>query len=218
MYRTLLASVFALLIVTVASADLRPPMGVKTVQLDHKITTDKEYPDYLFFTVTGGKGQRAKLTPVKLDPKNPATLSGAGRSAGIGRQGSLVAVPKDAEKKYDSEEKFHAAIKDRNVEGLIATKVNLDSQAAIKETDKRTVVVYEVIVEKVDPKEGIVVKLKRDEPAPEKKEGEKKDSPDEDSPDATASTPRGGMLVAGLAAALAVMLGGLWLVGRKRKA
>ena len=216
MYRVLLLALGAgLLAIPTARGDALPPPGLKRVPLDHKITTEKEYPDYLFFTSTGGTGPRSKLAPVTLDPKHPVTFAGAGRN-GINRQGALLAVPKGAEKNYDSEEKFHAAIKDRKVEGLLQTKTNLDSATAIKDADKRTVVVYEVIVEKVDPKEGIVVKIKRDEEP--KKDGAKKDSPeDDDTPAATVSAPRGGVWVAGVAAFAAITLGGMWLAGRTRR-
>lgn len=216
MSRVLLVLCVGLLAIPAARADGLPPPGSKRVTLDNKITTDKEYPDYRFFTVTGGKGPRAKLAEVKFDPKTPVTLAGAGRN-GIGRSGTLVAVPKDAEKNYDSEEKFHLALKNRAVEGLIQTKWNLDSQTTLKDTDKRTVVVYEFAVEKIDPKDGIVLKRKKDEEEP-KKDGDKKDSPDDDeAPGATASAPRGGAWVAGLAAALGLTLGGVWVAGRTRR-
>jgi hypothetical protein len=217
MYRTLLALGIVLLVVPAVRADGLPPRGQKIVTLDNKITAEKEYPDYLFFTCTGGKGPRAKLTAVKFDPKTPVELKGAGRT-GIGRSGALIAVPKDAEKNYDTEEKFHLAIKNRTVEGMIQTKRNLDSQIAIKDTDARTVVVYEFAVEKIDPKDGIVLNWKKD--AEQKKDGEKKDPLDEDqeeAPGGTVSAPRGGMWVAGVAVTLAVMFGGFWLVGRTRR-
>src|SRR5262249_1559592 len=84
-----------------ARADLIPP-GTKNIPIDHKIETDKEYPDWVFFTV-GGNGN---VKAVKLDPKNPLTIPG---SSAIGngpipqpgekrtrpyRSTSLVSVPK----------------------------------------------------------------------------------------------------------------------------
>jgi hypothetical protein len=218
MYRTVLALGIGLLAVNAGRADVRPPAGFKSVPLDHKITTEKEYPDYLFFTVTGGKGPKAKLAAVPFDPKTPIVLAGAGR-AGIGRQGAVVAVPKDAAKNYDTEEKFHLAIKNRTVGGMIQTKFNLDSRTTVKDTDARTAVVEEFAVEKIDPKGGIVLTRKKSESTPEKKDGEKKDAPDGDDVPTGASTslPRGGGMMAGLSATLALVLGGLWVVGRGRR-
>ena len=117
MYRTLLVFGVGLLAATVAQADGLPPKGQKRVVVDHKITTDKEISDYTFYTVIyGGKGG-PKVTEVKLDPKTPIEIPGAKRT-GVGRQGWLVAVPKDAAKKYDNEKAFIEAIQKSKVEGL----------------------------------------------------------------------------------------------------
>jgi hypothetical protein len=217
MFRLLLTLGIGLLLATAAFADLKPPMGLKNVPIDHKFTTEKEYPDYLFFTISGGKGPRAKLTEVKLDPKTPANFPGAGRT-GIGRLGTLVAVPKESMKKYNSEKEFHDAIKDQKVEGMLATTARLDSQTTIKDTDKRTVIVREHSIEKIDAKAGIVIKTKPDEALPAK-DAPKKEPQEEEEETAgvTAYTPQGGVWIAGLAAALALTLGGFWLVGRGRR-
>lgn len=218
MYRTLLVFGIGLLAATVVHADVRPPAGFKRVVVDHKITTDKEISDYTFYTVIyGGKGG-PKVTEVKLDPKTAIEIPGV-RRTGVGRQGWLVAVPKDAAKKYDSEKAFNEAIQKGKVEGLARTKGNLDSTDTVKDTDKRDTIVKEHKFDKIDGA-AIVLITKKDEGASEpKKDGDKKDSPDEDdaTPGVTAYTPRGGLWMAGLATALAVMLGGTWLVGRTRR-
>ena len=231
MRRALGALVLGLLAVVVtasARADVPPPKGFKRVTLDHKITTDKEFPDYVFFTVIGGGGKAGGgknplagaegVTQVKFDPKTPIVIPGAGRGAGIGRQGHLAAVPKDSEKNYSSEKEFLAAVRAGKVEGLVRAKTQLDSLTTVKDTDTRTTVVQEYKVEKVDAKDGLVLtRLKEGEPTD--KDG-KKDSPEDDfdAPvSATAFTPRGGMWMAGLAASLAAMLTGLWLVTRSRR-
>src|SRR5439155_2885360 len=103
----LAAALVGLIAASSVRADVAPPKGSKRVALDHKITTDKEYPDYRFYTVVGGGGKtggfkgnaaaaaNAKgVTEVKFDPKTPIEIKAEGRGAGIGRQGSLVAVPK----------------------------------------------------------------------------------------------------------------------------
>jgi hypothetical protein len=219
----LLAFGVLLVVAGVASADVAPPKGLKRVTLDNKITTDKEYPDYEFFTVIGrggvGKGGFGKakggdgVTAVKLDPKTPIEIKGAGRGAGIGRLGYLVAVPKDSGKKYASEGEFHQAIRDGKVEGLVRAKTQLDALTTIKDTDTRTTVTREYKLEKIDPKEGIVltaVKPDGDKATPPKgEEGEEGL--------AAGYAPQGGGWVAGVAATGAVVLFGLWFARRGRR-
>src|SRR4051812_32315304 len=77
-----------LLVAGAARADVAPPAGLKRVALDHKIETDKEYPEHTFFTVTGFD----KVEAARLDPKNPLVIAGAGRG-GRYRSCTLVAVP-----------------------------------------------------------------------------------------------------------------------------
>jgi hypothetical protein len=208
MIRALGVLVLGLLVAAPVLADVPPPKGQKRVPLDHKIETEKEYPDYAFFTVTGGE----KVTAVKLDPKNPLVIAGAGRG-GRFRLCTLAAVPKDAEKKYGSEKEFHAAIAAGKVEGLIRAKGSFDSFTVVKDADKRTTVTDEYKLEKIDAKEGIVLAAKKD--------GGAKDPPEEESDEsgdgtATAFAPRGPLWVVGMAASAAVLLAGLWLVTRCR--
>jgi hypothetical protein len=221
MSRAFLALAVGLLAAAVAQADGLPPKGFKRVVVDHKITTDKEIADYTFYTVIYGGKAGPKVTEVKLDPKTPIEIPGVKRT-GIGRQGWLVAVPKDAAKKYDSEKAFIEAIQKSKVEGMARTKGILDSTSSVKDTDTRSTIVKEHKFEKIDGA-TIVLVTKKDEGAPgSKKGGDKKDSADDEdeggAPGVTAYTPRGGVLIAGLAAALAAMLGGFWLAGRTRRA
>jgi hypothetical protein len=205
MYRALLALSLSLLVASATQADVRPPNGFKRVVVDHKITTEKEIPDYTFYTVLyGGKGG-PRVTEVKFDPKTPIEIPGA-KLTGIGRQGWVAAVPRDAAKKYDTEKAFIEAMQKSKVDGLVKTR-NLDSADTVKEH----------AFEKMDGS-SIVLVTKKDPGAPEKKDGDKKDSPNEDdAPGVTPYTPRGGLVMAGLATALAVMLGGAWLAGRARR-
>ena len=50
MYRASLALVVVLLAVGVVAANAGPPPG-KNLPVEHKITTDKEYPEYTFYLV-----------------------------------------------------------------------------------------------------------------------------------------------------------------------
>lgn len=232
MNRLLLAAGVALLLAVAAGpavADIAPPKGFKRVALDNKITTEKEFPDYVFYTVIGGAGKGGGfkenanaaanargVNAVKFDPKTPIEIKAEGRGAGIGRQGSLVAVPKDARKKYASDEEFHAAIRLGKVEGALRAKVNFDSATTVKDTDARTTVTQEYKLEKIDPKDGLVITRVKGE---EKKDEPKKDGkPEEEEEGVAAYAPKGGVWVAALAATAGLVLGGLWLAGRRRRA
>lgn len=224
MKRTVAVLVLGLLVAAVARADVAPPKGMKRVTLDHKITTEKEFPDYIFFTVIGGGragfggknplGAAEGVTQVKLDPKTPIVIPGASRNPGIGRQGHLVATPKDAAKAYGSEKEFLAAVRNGKVEGMIRAKTLLDSITVVKDTDTRTTVVQEYKLEKIDAKDGMVLTRVKEGEA-EKKDGGKQE--EEELDPQTAFAPRGGVWVAGLSASLAVILGGLWVVRRNRR-
>ncbi len=226
----LAAALVGLIAASSVQADIGPPKGMKRVTLDHKITTEKEWPDYIFFTVLGGGGKGGLKNPlaaaegvtqVTFDPKTPIEIKGANRGGGIGRQGSFVAVPKDAAKGYDSEKAFLAAIRNGKVEGQLRAKGQFDSTTTIKDTDPRTTVVWEFKVEKVDPKEGLVGAFVRDAEAknPEKKDPAKKDTEgvDDDEEVAVAAAPKGGVWVAGLAATLGLVFAGMWLAGRRNR-
>ncbi len=199
MNRTLAVLVLGALAVSVARADIPPPKGLKRTPLEHKITTEKEYADYAFYAVSGGD----KATAVKLDPKTPATVTAGG---GRYRTASLVAVPRGAEKKFDNEKDFLAAVAKGTVEGLLKAKTTFDAITTVKDSDARTKIVKEYTLDKIDSKDGIVLTAKKEEG---------KDKPEEDSAEPVVVS-RSGIWIAGLAASLGLLLGGLWLVTRCR--
>jgi hypothetical protein len=205
MKRGLLAFSVALLVAGVAIADIPPPKGQKRVTVDHKITTDKDIADYAFFTVIG----RDQVTAVKFDAKTPIVIKGAGRG-GVARLGLLVAIPKDAAKKYATEAELHKAIAEGKVEGLVRASNSFDSFTVVKDTDARDVIVREYTFDKIDAKAGIVLKAVA---APK---SSPKDSP-EDSDSPPAYTPRGGVWIAAVACFASLMFGGFWLAGRSRR-
>jgi|SRR5579883_455155 len=201
------------LVASVAVADVPPPKGFKRVTVDYKITTEKDYPEYAFFTVIG----RNRVTPVKLDSKTPLDILAKDRG-GRFLACTLVAVPKDASKNYATEKEFHAAVAAGKVEGEVKAKEGFFTQMEVKDTEKRNAIVKEYTLDKIDAKEGIVLVAKD---SPKKDNGKDSGDDDSDTPNtpSLASAPRGGLWIAGVAAALAMMFGGLWLVGRsKRKA
>jgi hypothetical protein len=207
MPKTLLLAtlLLGLLVTSVAYADLGPPKGLRRVPLVHKITTEHEFPDHVFFLVSG----RDKVEPVKLAPKTPLEISGVGR-VGPFRFTELVAVPKDAAKKYGSDKDFHAAIAAGKVDGLVKSKTGFSAETTIKNTDTRRLVVEEYRLEKIDTKNGIIITRIKGEPEPAP------DGPTGAEAGATVYTPRGGLWIAGVVASLAVAFTGLWLVRRNR--
>ena len=215
--KRLLTMAVALFGASVALADVAPGPGFKRVPLEHKITTEKDYPEYVFYSVTG-RGD--KVVAVKLDAKTPATITVAG--GGPGSATRLVAVPKDATKKFDGEKEFLAAIVKGKVEGAISAKTTFWAFNDVKEADTRKVIVVEYKIEKIDPKEGIVYtsdKEAKDAPKPPRpgvKPGSE-ECDDSDEPAPIAYTPKGGTWVAGLAAACAFVFGGMWVARRGRR-
>ena len=123
-------------------------------------------------------------------------------------------MPKDAEKGYATKDEFYAAIRAVKVEGQVRAKTNLDALTIVKDTDTRTTVVQEYKVEKVDPKDGIVLTRVKETDPKDKQEETADESADETG--ATAYTPRGGLWVAGMIASLGVLLAGLWLLSLSR--
>jgi hypothetical protein len=205
-----------LMAAAVGRADLIPP-GTKNIPIEHKIETDKEYPDWVFFVVRGsGGGQKAAL-----DPKTPVVIPGSS-AVGNGpapqpgekakaialpyRASTLVAVPKEALKKYAAEKDLLAAIEDAKVDGMVRVKAALYDHENAKATDARKSIVRRYRVTKIDAKDGIVLEAVKADGAPGKEEEEQ------------AASPRAFSWIAGgLALAGALGFTGFWLLGRTRR-
>jgi len=70
--RAFLAAVVVALVVSAMSrADLLPP-GTKNIPVEHKIESEKEYPDWVFFIVRGSGG----VKKVTLSPKSAIVIPG----------------------------------------------------------------------------------------------------------------------------------------------
>jgi hypothetical protein len=215
----------------VALADIPPPAGFKRILRVHRITTDKEFNDYTFFKV-----HFDEVKAVKLDPKNAVVFDGAGLAGA-----DLVAVPRDAAKKYASEKEFHKAILEDKVPGMHKSNEDFSTRGTAKITFKGDKLTLEYKLEKIDPKTGIVLTKKpnpNDKDLPTDDELERAfssdisgiladalpDPPiaarDESSPTPTAPTaytPRNGVWLAAIAGTLAIVCGGVWLVSRNRR-
>ena len=215
--KRLLAMAVALLGASTVLADVAPMPGFKRVPLEHKITTEKDYPDYVFYTVTG-RGD--KVVAVKLDAKTPAVITVAG--GGPGSATRLVAVPKDAHKRFEGQKEFLTSIAKGKIEGAISAKTTFWASNDVKESDPRKVIEVEYKIEKIDPKEGIVYtsdKEPKELPKLPPRPGVKPQSEesDDEEPAPIVYTPKGSTWVAGLAGACAVVFGGLWVVRRGRR-
>ncbi len=211
------AFLVGLLAVTAARADIAvpPPPGKKFVQVDYVLTTAKSYPEHEFYVVIG-------TTPKKVEfgPETPVKIDG-NRGGLYGSRGQFVAVPKGAAEKFPSEKAFADAVAAGKVPGQANTKKNFDPRAAIDAKDARTAVVETYAVEKIEAKGGIVLKAAKAPASPAPGKGDKNAPDDEteftaDEVPAPALAPRGGAVVAGLAAALALAFAGVRLARRAR--
>lgn len=219
MNRATAAIALGLLAAAAARADIPvpPPPGKKFVRVDYTITTEKSYPDYDFYVVTGFTPKKVEFgpdTPVKID----------GNRGGIGSRGQFVAVPKGTAEKFPNEKAFADAFRTNKVPGLVDAKRPFDARTTVDAKDTRSQIAETYAVEKVDPKAGIVLRGAKAPTSPVPPRGEKNASEEEsvdeaDSDDTAASatyTPQGGTAVAGVAAALGLAFAGVWLVRRSR--
>lgn len=207
MKRFLGVLVVGLFAAAVGRADLLPP-GTKNIPINHKIETEKEYPDWVFFVVHGSGG----VTPVKLAPKTPIEIPG---SSGIGngpvprpgqkertipyRASAVVAVAKDAAKDYKSEKEFHAAIEDGKVAGMLPINGHFSDHENVKVTDPRKSIDRRYLITKIDAKGGVTLE-------PIKNQGKQEEE------EQAAATPRlFPWIASGLAAAGGIGFIGLWL-------
>ncbi len=234
----------ALIVGSAVWADIPPPppaAGFKRVPIVYKVGLAQAFPEFTFFLVDdwGAVSTVKEFRPIPKE--EPSVVKVAHRGT------RLFAVPKEAVKGYATEKELHDAIIHVQVTGAAKLQLGGDTSPDIKKEDPRTEIVKEYIVEKIDPKEGIILrKAKKDEKGTrdtpllgavieratrkaKKDEKGTRDAPDdqvtEPVPDkgnvafvdvTSADIPYGGLWVAGVAASLALILAGLWLVRRNR--
>jgi hypothetical protein len=210
----LAAFVVALAAVCAARADLAvpPPAGKKFVNVDYTITTDKTYPEYDFYLVTGFTGDAKK---VEFGPDAPVKIDGNRRKGPYGAV-TFAAVPKGAAEKFAGTKEFGTAVRKGTVAGAALAKHAFPSSTTVDAKDTRTAITEKLAVEKIDAKSGIVLTTVKGptSPAPTKGAGSAPE-PDAELAD-TAPAPRGGSVAAGLALTLALTFAGLWFVRRSR--
>jgi hypothetical protein len=219
--RFLTTCVALLFAAVIARADLLPP-GTKNIPVNHRIDTDQEYPDWVFFIVHGSGG----VKKVELTVKKPITIFGSG---GVGngpaprpgekprtipyRANALVAVPKDALKDYKNDKDLHAAVEDGKVPGMHAINGHFSDHENAKATDGRKSIEHRYRLTKLDAKSGATLEPIKPE---EKSPGTPGSSlategviPDSQS---MFSWIAGGLVVAAL-----VGFAGVFLIGRSRR-
>lgn len=212
MRRALFAFTVGLLAVAAARADLAvpPPPGKKFVKVEVQLTTDKGYPDHEFYVTTGFAVQKVEFGPDAPAKFNPVRT----RPGATPPPAPFWAVPKGTGAEYPNTRALFNALVTGKVKGQAAVMKSFPYQATIDATDKRTVVTETYAVEKIDAKAGIVLKAAKAKDAPPTS-AVPKGAPEDES-EAAVPAPRGGAVVAGLAAALALAFAGVWLARRSR--
>lgn len=204
----------------VAVADVPPPpppKGKKYVSVNNEVLLGKGVTGYVFVKQVTNFPPRGKPLSSKLElsTTKPTPIPEPARRTSA----TLYAIPEATAKEYKTDDELFDVLRTNKVKG--AHHISFGSTAIVSDKVKGNSVKRTYTITAIDAK-GIKTKVEGEgyEPPaanPRTKEGQQ-DSPDaEDTPTATAPTPRGGMLVAGIAATLAVMLGGLWIVGRTRR-
>jgi len=199
MSRFVLAVTVAVAAATAAVADLGPPPGQKYVPVTTTVKLEKSFPDHAFYIVGFGPGA-TPLTKVELDPTKATKVDAKSRYGG-----SLYAVPNAIVKEYKTEKELGDALRKEKPPAGVSS-LSISNRTTLKMGDKRDAI-ERVLVISGDEKAGLKIAEEKD---PEKKE------PDKDPEEPTAAAPTGSrLLVVGLAAALALVAGGLWAVRRK---
>lgn len=207
MTRFLAALVMAAVAASVATADLAPPpppKGKKYVNVTNEVQLGKDVSGWVFVAQTSTGPGRPAVTTSKLDlseKKATAVVSGGRRNFG-----TLFAVPEAAAKEYKTDKELLDAVTGNKVKGV--QSIRFDGTATVDEKVKGDSVTWTYTITGIDDK-GIKTDVAGDgvEKKEEKKD-EKKDKP--------LALDGSGVWVGGIAAALAVTLGGLWLVRRRK--
>jgi hypothetical protein len=177
--RAFLAAVVVALVVSAMSrADLLPP-GTKNIPVEHKIESEKEYPDWVFFIVRGSGG----VKKVKLSPKSAIVVPGSSavgrgpvpkpgqKEKGLAlpyRASVVVAIPAGRVKEYKTEKELNAAIEDAKVTGLVVVGSAFFDHENAKTTDPRKKIVQRYRLTKLEAKEGATLDpIKEEEKPPE---------------------------------------------------
>lgn len=201
MNKLLTAFVVALLVASVATADIPPPpppKGKKYVNVSSEVVLGKDVTGYVFVTQvnTFPGAPKPTFAKVELTAAKAVAMPPGGRRTSV----NLIAVPQDAAKAFKTDDELFDALGANKVKGT--HRVGFGGTATVSDTIKGDSVKWTYTVTAIDDK-GMKTKVEGDGYEVPKKGKE--------------PAPPGASWVAGGAAALAVTLGGLWLVGRGRR-
>jgi hypothetical protein len=197
MTRCVVGLLLAGVVAGVAAANVPPPRD-KVVPVDATVKLEKELKGYVLYLndYGGGVPTRFEVGTDKAVPLPFREQKGVELRQGV----ELLAVPEGVVAKLKTAEDWKAA---RYSKTSVIHAVGLGGTTSIRAWDERKQVQKNYVIRGVDPKSGFnVVEVE------EKKPEANKDKP--------LASVEAGYLVGGGAAALAVSLGGLWLVRRRK--
>lgn len=190
---------FALLLTAGGVLANTPPPPPRAVPVEVTVKLDQEVKGYVLFfdDFRGELPTKAELSTEKPTALPFRVVNGHQQSV------YLLAVPEELVAKLKTVDDWKATRERKNSP---IHYYGTSGTALLDWTDDRTVVKQAFVVKGVDPRKGILVEDVKVDKKPDKKDKSKK-------PLALAEP---GYLIGGIAAALAVTLGGLWLVRRRK--
>ncbi len=195
MTRAILAFGLLALAAAPAAADISvpPPKGKKFVQVEHAVVLGKGVTDYVFVRTVARLASESDSARVELKEGTAVPVP-----APADLVVNLCAVPANVAKEYKTDKELFAAVEKGTVKG--AHYHQLTPRELVPVSVKAATVKWTTTITAIDPKRGFVTKVVVDR-APKGKRPQAQAAP----------------VVAGVLAALALALGGAWLVGRTRR-
>ena len=199
MSRFVLVLSASLVVAAAATADLGPPPGMKRVQVLTSIKLAKAIPDVGFYIADFSDSPFEKLT---LEPGKAVPLGEKGKF-----DGWVLAIPTKYATSFKDVKALSAAVRktwgDTGEFPAGVLHASGTTRGVVSDKDKRATIRRVLVVTPTDAKPGM--KFVTEEEASPNKKG-----------DPTAAVPPGRLLVVGVALALAVAFGGMWLFRRGR--
>ncbi len=199
MSRFLMTATVGMMASAFALADLGPRPGAgKTIPVKNVLKFGNEFPNHTFWAVTVGRNGTNVVT-LKADTKQPIPLT-----MNLTLQATVYAVPNDLAKTFATPKEFlQAAATGKLPAGVVSSPLLVKAEAVLP--NDRRLAIERVVVVAGGLKDGVT--FTEQDPI---RKGPKED-PELPTADARPA-PR--LLVAGLASALALAFGGLWVFRR----
>lgn len=198
MNRSLLALTLTVLVAAAGRADLGPRPGMKRVQVHTSIKLAKAAPEFTFYVADYSDSPYEKLN---LEPGKAVPLGENGRF-----DGWVLAIPTKYATSFKDVKALSAAVRKewQNSGNFPAgiVKASGTSRGEVSEKDKREALRRVLVATPQDAKPGLTF-VTEEEAGPKKQD------------DPTAAVPPARLLVVGIAAALALVASGVWVIRRK---